>query len=287
MNIRGKTSGIALRGAYDDSGNTKNPLYKDANIWGYANRIGYQQKAYTLMFEHGYASGDDNPADKTFTARALHPDFNVGLILFEQVMARVTAATWSEQAFALWSNGGVWNSRYIFPNVRYRPGANWEIIGAYLLAWPDKPDGSRILPGRTMACSVSSRWTAAQEIGYEVDLAVKHRFHEHVLLSVEGGHAKVSNRVPLANVGLNPDGRFMTFQTRVPSSSESFPDRGGITCALNWPSNCTFWSSFWTSCSPGSRRPRAMAATSSPTCSPSPSRRCSAHWCLLPTGAGT
>ena len=216
VNIRGKTSGIALRGAYDDSGNTKNPLYKDANIWGYANRIGYQQKAYTLMFEHGYASGDDNPADKTFTARALHPDFNVGLILFEQVMARVTAATWSEQAFALWSNGGVWNSRYIFPNVRYRPGANWEIIGAYLLAWPDKPDGSRILCGPDDGVQCEQPVDGlAQEIGYEVDLAVKHRFHEHVLLSVEGGYAKVSNRVPLANVGLNPDGRFMTFQTRV------------------------------------------------------------------------
>jgi hypothetical protein len=216
VNIRGTTSGIALRGAYDDSGDVTNPLYKEANIWGYANRLGYQQKAYTLMMEHGYASGDENPADKTFTARALHPDFNVGLIIFEEVMARVTAATWSEDAFALWSNGGVWNAYYVFPNIRYRPGANWEIIGAYLLAWPDKPDGSRILcgPDDGVQCEQPVEGLA-QEIGYEVDLAVKHRFHEHVLFSLEGGYAKVSNRVPLANVGLNPDGKFMTFQTRI------------------------------------------------------------------------
>lgn len=216
VNIRGQTSGIALRGAYDDSSGARNPLYKDANIFGYANRLGYQQKSYTLMMEHGYASGDENPADKTFTARALHPDFNVGLILFEEVMARVTATTWSDDAFALWSNGGVWNAYYVFPNVRYRPGANWEIIGAYLLAWPDKPDGSRILCGPDDGVQCEQPVDGlAPEIGYEIDLAVKHRFHEHVLFSVEGGYAKVSNRVPLKNVGLNPDGKFMTFQTRI------------------------------------------------------------------------
>ncbi len=216
VNIRGVTDGIALRGAYDPSGNLANPLHKDANIWGAVGRLGYQQKQFTLMGEAGFASGDENPADQEFTARALHPDFNVGLILFEEVMARVTANTWSEDAFALWSNGGVWNSMYVFPNVRYRPLDNWEIIGAYLLAWPHKPDGSRILcgPDDGVQCE-DPVGGLAQEIGYEVDLAVKHRFHEHVLFSLEGGYAKVSNRVPLEAVGLNPNGKFTTFQTRI------------------------------------------------------------------------
>lgn len=216
VNIRGDTSGIALRGAYDPNGNLANPLKKTANIWGAAGRLGYQQKTFTLMGEAGFASGDENPADQDFTARALHPDFNVGLIIFEEVMARVTAATWSEAAFALWSNGGVWNSMYVFPNVRYRPLDNWEIIGAYLLAWPHKPDGSRILCGPDDGVSCEDPVNGlAQEIGYEVDLAVKHRFHEHVLFSVEGGYAKVSNRVPLEAVGLNPKGNFVTVQTRI------------------------------------------------------------------------
>ena len=52
-------------------------------------------------------------------------------------------------------------------------------------------------------------------IGTELDLAVKHRFHEHLLFSLEGGWARVTNRVPLKNVGLNPDGKFWTVQSRI------------------------------------------------------------------------
>jgi len=217
VNIRGKTSGLALPGTYDPASKLDNPLYKDANIWGWAARAGYKRQAYQLMFDAGFSGGDENVADKDFTGRALHPDFNVGLLLYEEVLARVTQRTWGSEAYALWSNGGVWNSTYIFPNVTVRPMDNWEIVGAYLLAWPHKPDGSRIRCQESdgVQCEDPAEETLAQEIGYEVDLAVKHRFHKHVLFSLESAYAKVSNRVPLEDLGLRSDGKFFTLQTRI------------------------------------------------------------------------
>ncbi|HCH61248.1 MAG: hypothetical protein CL927_10925 [Deltaproteobacteria bacterium] len=217
VNIRGQTSGLALPGTYDPASKLSNPLYKDVNIWGWAARAGYKRRAYQLMFDAGFSGGDENVADKNFTGRALHPDFNVGLLLYDEILARVTQRTWSTEAYALWSNGGVWNSTYIFPNVTIRPMDNWEIVGAYLLAWPHKPDGSRIRcqDSDGVQCEDPANESLAQELGYEFDLAVKHRFHEHILFSVESAYARVSNRVPLEDLGLRSDGKFFTLQTRI------------------------------------------------------------------------
>ncbi|MCK6503344.1 hypothetical protein L6R53_08095 [Myxococcota bacterium] len=230
LTIQGKTYAISLPGALNadeagvldaDSGLDK-ALYKDANIWGYVARAGYKQEGYSFVMEHGYASGDDNPADAEFTGRPLHPDYNVGLLLYEEVLAYVTAATWTDSAEGLWSNGGVYNSRYIYPQVTWRPMDNWEIIGAWLMAWPDKPDGSRILCAPDDAVECTSTPATAKSIGWEADLGVKHRFHEHVLFSLETGYARTTDRLPYESVGLafttkdgKPVGNFYTLQSRI------------------------------------------------------------------------
>ncbi len=221
LNIRGQTSAIALPGAYDPASESSDPLYKEADIWGYVARVGYKRELYDVVMEYGYASGDDDPADAAFTGRPLHSDYNVGLLIFEEIMARVTRETWTEDAAGLWSNGGVYNATYIFPSVSWRPMKNWEVTGAYLLAWPNRPDGSRILCD-TLDEEALEDFTCndpqdglPQEIGWEFDLGVKHRFHEHVLFAMEGGYAQVSPRVPLETVGLNPEGKFFTLQTRI------------------------------------------------------------------------
>lgn len=217
VNIRGKTSGLALPGTYDPNSSLPNPLYKEADIWGWAARTGYLRQAYSAIMEAGFSSGDENVADDQFTARPLHPDYNVGLILYEEVLSRVTQRTWSDEAYALWSRGGVWNSYYIYPHVRVRPMDNWEFNGAFLLAWPHKPDGSRILcqASDDVKCVNPSRVALAQEIGWEVDASIKTTFHEHVNFTLESGYAKISNRVPLGALGLDPEGKFFTLQSRI------------------------------------------------------------------------
>lgn len=218
LTIQGDTRAITLA-----SESVDDPLGKNANIWGYVLRAGYQDQKWTALMEHGYASGDDQPTDADFNGRPLHPDHNVGLLFYEEIMSRVTAEAWGDGAKGLWSNGGVYNSRYIFPNVRYRPLPNWELSAAYMMAWPDKPDGSKILcaEGDAVDCTVYS--ATSDYLAYEVDLAVKHRWAEHVNFSVEGGFAHVTDRIPLKSTGMQYEtdddghtyGDFWTVQSRI------------------------------------------------------------------------
>ena len=220
LTIRGNSQAIALPGAFDPYGELDNPLLKDVNIWGYVGRAGYKVDRYSLVFEHGYAGGDENVADVNFTGRPLHPDYNVGLILYDEILSRVTQYTWTEAADGLWSQGGVYNSRYIFPVATVSPIENWDILAGFLMAWPDKPDGSRILcaegdelNGEPLDCALYD--ATASNLGWELDGAIKGRFYEHMLFSLEAGYASVSDRIPLENVGLNPDGKFFTLQSRL------------------------------------------------------------------------
>jgi hypothetical protein len=69
-------------------------------------------------------------------------------------------------------------------------------------------------PGEEEKCT-DPQEDLAQEIGWEVDIGFKYKFYQHILFSAEYGYAKVSNRIPLENIGLNPDGKFQTFQSRI------------------------------------------------------------------------
>jgi len=222
IHITGETRALSL----NNPDNPEDPLYKEPDIWGYVARAGYQSAGLSATLEHGYASGDATITDARFSGRPLHPDYNVGLLLYEEIMARVTAATWGDGAFGLWSQGGVYNSRYLFPNVRWRPIPGWEVIAAGLVAWPDAPDGANIRCGADdEGCVVSTGQRAAESdlLGWEGDLALKMKFHDHVNFTMEGGYAHATDRVPLRASGLgyrvNDDGaevgEFWTFQSRV------------------------------------------------------------------------
>jgi hypothetical protein len=216
VHIGGETRAITL-----SSGDQADPYFKDADIWGYVVRGGYQNELFTGVLEHGYASGDNDVTDTDFTGRPLHPDHNVGLLLYDEIIARTTAATWGESAAGLWSQGGVYNSRYVFPNVRVRPLKNWEITGAFLAAWPDRPDGANVRCAADDGCTQAN--ASADLLGWEVDAAVKHRFHDHILFSMETGYAHATDRLPLKDANLayvvndkgQEVGNYFTFQSRV------------------------------------------------------------------------
>lgn len=211
LTIQGGTRAIVLPGVVPSEGT--DPLFKKADIFGYVGRLGYEQPNWAVTMEHGYASGDPNVGDAKFTGRPLHPDHNVGLLLYEEVLARATAARWSADAEGLWSNGGVYNSRYIFPNAHFYPLDNWEIEAAFLEAWPDKPDGSIIQCGTNDGDCVGP--ATAKSLGWEADLGFKVKWHEHALFSLEGGYAHVTDRIPMEAVGLDPRGKYLTVQSRI------------------------------------------------------------------------
>lgn len=223
LTITGDTRAIALPGAYDPYGEVGDPLAKKANIWGYVARAGYKHDLFSAVMETGFASGDENPADYDFTGRPISPDYNVGLLLYEEILSRVTAGVWTDAADGLWSRGGVYNSRYLFPQVTWTPMDGWEVIGAYLVAWPHKPDGAIIFCSADDEVPCADPRANASTLGWEADLAVKHRFHQHVLFSLETGYARTTDRLNYEKAGLhsstNADGQtvgnFFTLQSRI------------------------------------------------------------------------
>ncbi|MBM76603.1 MAG: hypothetical protein CMK59_14450 [Proteobacteria bacterium] len=212
LNIKGESRAVPLL-----SDSETDPLYKDVNIWGYAAKAGYKTKDFYALFETGYAGGDNDVTDDYFTARAIHRDYNVGLLIYDEILRVTTYRGWQGSAAALRSNGGVYNSRYIFPVVRTSFMGNWEALVGYLKVWPDKPDGAIIQcseADKEKGIECATYEATANEIGWEVDAAIKARLYNHVLFSVEGAYAQVTDRIKLDSVGLNTEGSFFTVQTR-------------------------------------------------------------------------
>ena len=111
------------------------------------------------------------------------------------------------------------NSRYIFPLFKYEIIPDWEVSAAYLHVWPDRPDGAIIqcaegdqVNGKDLDCPLYG--ATKSDIGWEIDFAFKARFHKHILFSLEGAYAQVTDRINLGNMGLNSEGKFSTLQTR-------------------------------------------------------------------------
>lgn len=195
---------------------SKNKL-KNANIVSGAARFGYLTDVIDGVLEVGHASGDKNLEDAEFSQRAMHPDYNVGLILFEETLRELTARAFlsflslenPEGAQGFMSRGGVINASYVHPKFRWRPGVGgFEIIGALLMAWADElPDTG--VNGLIWAYSDEGR---AKYLGTEADLAIKTNFAGKMSFSLETGYLRFGDalkaRLP------NADGSF-TLQTRV------------------------------------------------------------------------
>ncbi len=58
----------------------------------YSVSAGYATESVEALLDAGYASGDGNPFDDEVTSFTFDPDFNVGLVMFEEYLAGLTAA---------------------------------------------------------------------------------------------------------------------------------------------------------------------------------------------------
>ena len=115
-------------------------------------------------------------------------------LMYDEVPARVSR--YNSLSETLGSNGGVYNSKYIFPNIRYNLNDKWQVIGAFLMAWPDQPDGDTIRCSRDDAsarCQENVERASeddiatASHLGWEVDMALKGKFAGKMGLSLEAG----------------------------------------------------------------------------------------------------
>ncbi len=213
--VRWSMFGLFLEGeAYWIFGNTDAilPDYDKttkADIFGTVWRFGYENPWITALAEVGHASGDDVIADETFKGRALHRDFNVGLILYEQVLAQRTIEKFAADpgTQGLWSNGGVYNSTYINPRFKWRPGDIYEFRLGFLMAWADEVDGN-VIPH--LGDEIGDDITESKLLGTEIDLGIHMKWaDEAILVSLEGGYMRAGPRL----------GRM----TQYPEASENTP----------------------------------------------------------------
>jgi hypothetical protein len=171
---------------------SKNQL-KKANINGGVFRFGYLTDPYDGILELGHSSGDDWLEDGTLKQRAMHPDYNVGLILFEEILREQTARAFlsfissenPEGAQGLMSRGGVINANYLHPKVRWRPGLpGVEVVGALLMAWAHKLP----ITGVNSFYLPTADSGRGSYYGTEFDLALKANFSGKMHFSLESGY---------------------------------------------------------------------------------------------------
>lgn len=184
-----------------------------AALLGGAARVGVVGDRGRLLAEVGGARGDADPGDDQLRAASLHPDHNVGLLIYEEILAAVSAAAGRP------SNGAVLSSRYVFPTAHWMPAKGVELSTGFVMAWPDGPDGVLLAcrPTDPGGCASPALLQAsAGPIGWEVDGGIEIRWaEEHLSWTLEGAYAQATDRVPLRAAGLDPTGRVFTLQSRL------------------------------------------------------------------------
>ncbi len=161
----------------------------------------------TATLEFDYASGDADPRDETaFTSFSFSRDRNVGLLLFEHVLAFETArsaavgienlANVGAASFPLTelaSDGRFQNGIVFFPQVLYKP---WDVLGlrfGTMFAWSAEPVVDSIMTllsedGEKISDDAVN-WHGGKPgryYGTELDLQVEFDWKGHFLWTVEG-----------------------------------------------------------------------------------------------------
>ncbi len=151
-----------------------------------AAQLGRRHEQIDLVFEGGFASGDSNTEDGTERRGTFNPDHRVGLVLFPEVLAAMSArAAFLAQdpdtfgrpqpgAQLLPTNGGVSGAFYLFPYMIWRPLPWLDLRVGGLLAWTsvDLVDAYR---QRAEGRSVNYRGgdPTRHDLGLELDGAIR------------------------------------------------------------------------------------------------------------------
>jgi hypothetical protein len=125
--------------------------------------------------EAGLATGDANPNDATIKTFTFDRDHNVSLLLFEEPMPQLEAASANEtnggrNLDAVRTGEGIRNALYLRPHVGWRFDDVWSVDLAVLLA---------------QAARLPEELSANKGYGVETDLTTAFRPYQH--FSVEGG----------------------------------------------------------------------------------------------------
>lgn len=182
-----------------------------ALIYAWVARVGYTLLSkWDLVVDVGQSSGDDLYSNETFTQRPMHSDFGVGLILYREFLRERSATALAQRlnstvagvlspARSLQTNGGVVNSTFLYPRVRYHVNPNLTLKLALLMAWSDKSGPDNFLFA-DVSCEGVSGPCMDNYIGTEIDVGVDYRWagavgSEHLLFRLDMGYLVFGRQV--------------------------------------------------------------------------------------------
>ena len=163
------------------------------------------QRKLEAVLQGGYASGDDRPHDGRITAFKFDPEYNVGFILFEEVLAYQSAASArsvsdpaifgrpAPGARFLPTEGAVANAQYLMPTVKFSPMKAMQLRAAVLITQADRPLDD---PYQTNAIYGGVRHnafgstTTSRNLGVEVDIGARYTWEgaPNVSADLQLGH---------------------------------------------------------------------------------------------------
>ena len=198
--------------------------------FGAVARLNYAPtESLNLKFEGGYASGDQDARDDVYRVFTFHSDYQIGMVLFDQVMPMLTARSVDrihdpeliQQAPAstrfLVNQGALRNARYLYPVIGYRPIEGLELKLAYLMAFSAAgaidPFQSGINGGYNLG--FDGKPTMSKNLGQELCLGVRYTVNASnglkTTLIAEGGvlapgaalSSVINDNVSLARAGFS------------------------------------------------------------------------------------
>ena len=176
---------------------------------GWVVRGGVRHSWIETKLETGYASGDSNPFDDEVRNFKFHPDYNVGMILFDDLLAGVSNTSAFNSVFVfdeggnvrtlgadlLPSNGSVTNAVYINPTVKVTPMDGLDAIVGVLWARTATdfvdPSIDFLYGGAWGQFNPLGAPSSNNELGWEVDVGVRYKWDKpfwDLILGLQYGH---------------------------------------------------------------------------------------------------
>lgn len=157
--------------------------------FGAVGRLVYEDGDWLhARIEAGLASGDDDSRDDVVRRFTFHSDYQVGLVLFDQVLPMMSARAVDRindpelsrnppaSSRLLVNQGAVVNARYLYPVVRFRVASPLELRAAYLFAQSDGDFADPYLSGTAgggFNLGFDGSSTGRRTLGHEVLLGAR------------------------------------------------------------------------------------------------------------------
>ncbi len=145
--------------------------------WNVAGRVKWETGLIVLSLDGGFASGDRDPGDGKIESVRMHPDYNAGFILFEDVLAELTGEigrivedTAGKGGELYATQGGVKSAWFVMPTVGLFP---FELVGTYLSVLVAFSNQNDLLYNPATGKSLFERSPKTGLLGVEIDWGLR------------------------------------------------------------------------------------------------------------------